>query len=113
MGRTLYKVKKENNKIINRRPEPFDWYQVYAGIKDIITQYMNKTDKILNLGCGNSRLSEEMFEDGYTNITNIDFSDKVISQMSERLTAKCAGMVFKRMDVLDMTGFSDILTIEK
>ena len=40
-----------------RRPEPFDWYQVYPGIKDIITQYMTKTDKILNIGCGNSRKS--------------------------------------------------------
>ena len=40
-----------------RRPEPFDWYQVYSGIKDIITQYMTKTDKILNIGCGNSRKS--------------------------------------------------------
>ena len=43
--------------ISHRRPEPFDWYQVYSGIKDIITQYMTKTDKILNIGCGNSRKS--------------------------------------------------------
>ena len=43
--------------ILYRRPEPFDWYQVYSGIKDIITQYMTKTDKILNIGCGNSRKS--------------------------------------------------------
>lgn len=40
--------------ILYRRPEPFDWYQVYSGIKDIITQYMTKADKILNIGCGNS-----------------------------------------------------------
>jgi hypothetical protein len=37
-----------------RSLEPFDWYQVYAGIKDVITQYINKTDKILNIGAGNS-----------------------------------------------------------
>jgi hypothetical protein len=36
-------------------PEPFDWYQVYAGIKDILTQHVVKTDKILNVGSGNSR----------------------------------------------------------
>ena len=39
-----------------RRSEPFDWYQVYEGVKDIITQYMTKTDKILNVGCGNFRI---------------------------------------------------------
>ena len=37
-----------------RRIDPFDWYQVYSGVKDLITQYMVKTDKILNVGCGNS-----------------------------------------------------------
>ena len=37
-----------------RQPEPFDWYQVYSGIKDVITQYINKNDKILNVGAGNS-----------------------------------------------------------
>ena len=30
--------------------------------------------KILNIGAGNSRLSEEMIDDGYTDIINIDNS---------------------------------------
>lgn len=50
--------KKDIQGIINfylyRQPEPFDWYQVYSGIKDVITQYINKNDKILNVGSGNS-----------------------------------------------------------
>lgn len=41
------------NKLL-RQPEPFDWYQVYSGIKDVLTQYINKSDKILNIGAGNS-----------------------------------------------------------
>lgn len=39
---------------IFRQPEPFDWYQVYGGIKDVISQFINKNDKILNIGAGNS-----------------------------------------------------------
>eukprot|EP00352_Strombidinopsis_acuminata_P008272 CAMPEP_0176374618 /NCGR_PEP_ID=MMETSP0126-20121128/26895_1 /TAXON_ID=141414 ORGANISM="Strombidinopsis acuminatum, Strain SPMC142" /NCGR_SAMPLE_ID=MMETSP0126 /ASSEMBLY_ACC=CAM_ASM_000229 /LENGTH=77 /DNA_ID=CAMNT_0017735289 /DNA_START=29 /DNA_END=262 /DNA_ORIENTATION=- len=58
--------------------EPFDWYQRYSGIKDVITQYMQPGAQILNIGCGNSRLSEEMYEDGYQNIINIDISFTVI-----------------------------------
>ena len=87
---------------IYRRPEPFDWYQVYSGIKDIISQYITKNDKILNLGCGNSRLSEELSEEGYEDITNIDFSTKVITIMEEKCKAKYPKMSFKVMDVLDM-----------
>ena len=35
--------------------EPFDWYQRYSGLKDIVTQYVQPTQNILNVGCGNSR----------------------------------------------------------
>ena len=44
---------------------------------------MKKKDKILNVGCGNSRLSEEMDNDGYHNIVNIDSSKVVIENMVE------------------------------
>ncbi len=45
-----------------RDPEPFDWYQRFSGLKDIITTHVDKGFRILNVGAGNSRLSEEMFE---------------------------------------------------
>ena len=35
--------------------EPFDWYQRYSGLKDIITQYVQPSFSILNVGAGNSR----------------------------------------------------------
>ena len=66
---------------------------------------MTKNDKILNLGCGNSRLSEELSEEGYEDITNIDFSTKVITIMEEKCKAKFPKMSFKVMDVLDMKEF--------
>lgn len=37
-----------------RDPEPFDWYQRYAGLKDLVGQYIRKSDAILMSGCGNS-----------------------------------------------------------
>lgn len=65
-------------------PEPFDWYQRYNGISDKITTYIKKEDRVLMLGCGNSRITEEMYEDGYTSISNIDISKVVIDQMNEK-----------------------------
>lgn len=44
---------------------------------------MTKEDHILMVGCGNSQLSQQMFEAGYKNICNIDISPTVIDQMKK------------------------------
>ena len=75
--------------------EPFDWYQRYSGVKDMITQYIKPEFTILMLGCGNSKMSEDMFEDGYQNITNVDISFTVIKQMQEYYKEKIPQMNFK------------------
>merc|ERR1712096_380473 len=80
-----------------RDPEPFDWYQRWAGVKDILLDYMSPAHQILMLGAGNSRLSEEMFEEGYQNIANIDISSVVIKAMQEKYREK-AGMTYVQMD---------------
>lgn len=64
--------------------EPFDWYQRYSGLKDIITTNIDKDHKILNVGAGNSRLSEEMTEEGYNDITNVDICGSIVKAMSEK-----------------------------
>ena len=72
-----------------RDPEPFDWYQRWSGIRDIVTEYLkSKSANILNVGCGNSRLSEEMYEDGYTQIMNVDYSLVAIKAMQEKYREK-------------------------
>jgi len=63
---------------------------------------MAKEDKILNLGCGNSRLCEDLSEEGFEDITNLDFSPKAINIMEERYKNKYPKMSFQVMDVLDM-----------
>lgn len=97
MGRPLSKVFFSINSY-NREPDPFDWYQKYAGIRDCITQHVKPADKILNIGCGNSRifyfynfigLTEEMYKEGFTNSANIDISKTVIKQMSDRYKEEC------------------------
>ena len=35
-------------------------------------------------GCGNSKFSEDLYSEGYINITNIDFSDEVIGKMQKK-----------------------------
>jgi len=40
------------------------------------------------VGAGNSRLSEEMYEEGYTTITNIDISNVCVKAMKDKYKEK-------------------------
>jgi len=64
----------------------FDWLEDYETLKPIIEEFKlyKKTAKILVLGCGNAEFSENMFDDGYNNIYNIDISKNVIVNMQKR-----------------------------
>jgi len=64
----------------------------------LISQYVKKSDHILQSGCGNSRLSEDMCEDGYQNISNIDISQVVVGQMIEKNREKNS-MTWQQMNV--------------
>ena len=58
----------------------------YSQLRNIIFARLheNTSSEILIVGCGNSRIGEELYKDGYHNITNIDFSATVIQQMTEK-----------------------------
>ena len=81
----------------------FDWLENYSALKDIISSLNipKETGQILNLGCGNSEFAENMYDDGYKNITNIDISHNVIKAMAERNKEK-EGMIYEVMDVRDL-----------
>lgn len=84
-----------------RDPEPFDWYQRWSGIRDVLTEYIKPTQNILVIGAGNSRLSEEMFDEGFAQITNIDTSLVAVKAMQDKYKDK-DGMVYAQMDVRQM-----------
>lgn len=62
----------------------FDWYVSVEPLKEILSNLMKPDSKILVIGCGNSRLSAQLYDAGYQHITNIDISDVVIGQMKAR-----------------------------
>jgi 2-polyprenyl-3-methyl-5-hydroxy-6-metoxy-1,4-benzoquinol methylase len=52
----------------------------------------------LVLGCGQSRLSNEICNNGFANISNIDFSDVVIKTLKANKPADCP-MEYRVMDI--------------
>lgn len=87
-------------------PEPYDWYQRYASLKELLGQNVRKSDTVLVTGCGNSRLSEEMYDDGFSSITNVDYSPPVIDLMRAKHADK-KGMSWHVMDVISHINFPD------
>ena len=47
---------------------------------DIFSDYVHKDAKILDIGCGYGRTLNELHNNGYTNLTGIDFSEKMIAR---------------------------------
>lgn len=70
-------------------------------MKDVLKDILQPDHNILVLGCGNSRLSEELFDEGYTNITNIDISMVVIEAMQQKYQDKPT-MTYQQMDCRQM-----------
>lgn len=79
----------------------FDWFVGYEALKDIIQPLAKPEQRILVIGAGNSRLSAQMYDGGFQNITNIDISEVVINQMKARFK-EMDRMEWVRMDVLKM-----------
>lgn len=63
----------------------FDWYGGWNEIKDSILTNLNNDNKeklnILIVGCGNSQITENLYKEGFCNITNIDIASNVIENM--------------------------------
>jgi len=82
----------------------FDWGSSWTkpslsgdSLGELVRPLVPKDAHILVLGCGNSNMSVIMHEEGYTNITNIDFSTAVIEQM-QKLYGNLPGMSWLQMD---------------
>lgn len=95
------------NERYSNEVEQFDWHQKWHGVKHIFKDLNIKSDaKILNVGCGTSKFSEEMLDNGYKDITNIDASTVCIDKMKEKYSNR-PDMKYILMDVCNMKEFND------
>ncbi|TIA70317.1 hypothetical protein E3P91_03165 [Wallemia ichthyophaga] len=95
--------------------DTFDWFKQYPDLKQSLAHHIPKKDsRILMLGCGNSSLSRDMYDDGYTNILNIDYSPVCIDNMTKANESR-SGMQWCVMDIrqLDLPDNSFDVAIDK
>ncbi|XP_065530030.1 eEF1A lysine and N-terminal methyltransferase isoform X2 [Lathamus discolor] len=86
-----------------RGQRPFEWYGAFPELCPVLHKYVRPRDKVLVVGCGNSELSEQMYDVGMCeDIVNIDINNAVIHQMQERSKSKRPKMSYLLMDVLQL-----------
>ncbi|KAJ1407277.1 S-adenosyl-L-methionine-dependent methyltransferase [Sesbania bispinosa] len=93
------------DKFFTIRQDSFEWYSEWHNLKDPLLSLLQTLTPPLQLlvpGCGNSRLSEHLYDAGYTAITNVDFSKVVISDMLRRNVRLRPHMRWRVMDMTAM-----------
>lgn len=93
--------------------DSFEWYAEWPQLRDPLIYLIgaptsSPPPQILVPGCGNSRLSEHLYDAGFHGITNVDFSKVVISDMLRRNVRDRPDM---RWRVMDMTSMQVVINI--
>jgi len=81
--------------------EQYEWFKDYSHFQHLILENIKPTDKVLEVGAGSSRLSEDMYKDGIKHITCTDLSTVAVNHMKERF-ANMIGMVAAEADMLNL-----------
>lgn len=93
--------------------EEYDWLCTYPNICEYIFPFIKNSDKILIVGCGNSSFSANLYDDGFKNITNIDYSGNVVRAMAAKYSTIKPEMKWIEMDMLalnfDSTSFDVVI----
>lgn len=92
---------------VSRRNSPFEWYGDYAQMKSCLDRCLTTTDRLIVSGCGNSRLSADLYDVGFRRVTNVDISKVVIKQMKRLHGRKRPAMKWFHSDVTRRMSFAE------
>jgi 2-polyprenyl-3-methyl-5-hydroxy-6-metoxy-1,4-benzoquinol methylase len=67
-----------------KEEESYEWLLSFKQIASYLTPILKLTDKVLLVGCGNSDFSADLYDAGFVNLVNIDFSGVVIENMRRK-----------------------------
>lgn len=72
----------------SNEPEPFDWYQKWSKLKNIISPYFSAKECALDAGCGTSTLASDLVAEGFEKVIGVDISSNAINIMKERFESE-------------------------
>ena len=89
-----------------KQKNAFEWYGEYIDLCSIIHKYCKLPDKILMPGCGNSKLSDDMYDVGFKSICNIDISETAIKRMASKNKETRPDMPYVVMDITKVSNIA-------
>ena len=78
-------------------------YGEYATLCGILHKYIKQKDNTLIIGCGNSKLSADLYDVGYKQTLSIDISEVAIKQMKDANKRQRPDLKFVKMDMLEVS----------
>ncbi len=80
------------------------WFEEFphTSMKFITDAGLSKQASIIDLGGGDSKLVDALLDEGYTNITVLDISEKAIENVKKRLGKRAENVKWIVADVFDM-----------
>ncbi|WKY07434.1 hypothetical protein Q1695_007128 [Nippostrongylus brasiliensis] len=66
------------------RKTPFEWYGDYTVLGSVLERYLKTSDNVLQLGCGNSQLAAQMYDNGFRNVHSVDTDANVVEEQRVR-----------------------------
>jgi len=87
----------------NKSPEEVSWTQEVPEISlELIDDIgLNKDDAIIDIGGGDSKLSDFLLDRGFTNITVLDISVAALNRLKNRLGDRANQIKYVHSDILD------------
>ncbi|KAL3144077.1 hypothetical protein ABBQ32_003872 [Trebouxia sp. C0010 RCD-2024] len=81
----------------------YDWFKGFNEFKHLCIGHLQCTDSICILGCGNSTLTQDLYNSGYQNLTSVDLSEVVIDRMRKNAAAASQHKIkWQVADMLDL-----------
>uniref|UniRef100_A0A914H2M9 Methyltransferase type 11 domain-containing protein n=1 Tax=Globodera rostochiensis TaxID=31243 RepID=A0A914H2M9_GLORO len=85
----------------------FEWYGSYGKLSPVLEKYMRPSDTILQIGCGNSSLAEQLHDNGFRNVHSIDTDAQVITQQKKKHYETRPSLKFEQRSAADI-GLPDV-----
>ncbi|GKY93724.1 endothelin-converting enzyme 2 [Mayamaea pseudoterrestris] len=82
----------------------YEWLLSYQQLQATLSKYLCKPScRILIVGCGNAPFSKDLYDAGYENIVNIDYSSVVVHAMRQQHAMLRPKMEWLVMDMTNLT----------